>query len=62
MAFARILCVIITVSARSPYGCKNDDGSVCCVIGVLKAIRHRLSEGDGDADHAVITAAGGEKP
>ncbi len=43
-------------------GVKNDDGSVCCVIGVLKAIRHRLGQGDGDADHAVITAAGGEKP
>ena len=43
-------------------GVKNDDGSACCVIGVLKAIRHRLNEGDGDAVHAVITAAGGEKP
>ena len=43
-------------------GVKNEDGSVCYVIGVLKAIRNRLGKGDGDSVHVVITAAGGEKP
>ena len=43
-------------------GVKNEDGSVCYVIGVLKAIRNRLGKGDGNSIHVVITAAGGEKP
>ena len=43
-------------------GVKNEDGSVCYVIGVLKAIRNRLGKGDGDFVHAVITLAGDEKP
>ena len=36
-------------------GLKNPDGSVCYVIGVLKAIRAALGKGDGDAIHVVIT-------
>ncbi len=43
-------------------GVKNKDGSVCYVIGVLKAIRNRLGKGDGDSIHVVITEAGGAKP
>lgn len=43
-------------------GVKNEDGSVCYVIGVLKAIRNQLGKGDGDSVHVVIAAAGGEKP
>ena len=30
-------------------GVKNPDGSICYVIGVLKAIRRRLGKGEGDA-------------
>ena len=36
-------------------GLKNPDGSVCYVIGVLKAIRAALGKGDGDTIHVVIT-------
>ena len=43
-------------------GVKNADGSICYVIGILKAIRNRLGKGDGDSVHVVITSAGGEKP
>ena len=42
-------------------GVKNEDGSVCYVIGILKTIRNRLGKGEGDSVHVVITAAGGEK-
>ena len=35
-------------------GLKNPDGSVCYVIGVLKAIRTALGKGDGDTIHVVI--------
>ncbi len=35
-------------------GLKNPDGSVCYVIGVLKAIRSALGKGDGDAVHVRI--------
>ena len=35
-------------------GLKNEDGSVCCIIGVLKAIRKQLDKGDGDTIHVVI--------
>ena len=38
-------------------GLKNGDGSVCYIIGVLKAIRKALGKGDGDVIHAVITVA-----
>ena len=34
---------------------KNDDGSICYVIGVLKAIRKELGKSDGDMIHVVIT-------
>ena len=43
-------------------GLKNEDGSICYVIGVLKAIRNHLGKGDGASVHVVITAAGSEKP
>ena len=36
-------------------GLKNDDGSICCVIGVLKAIRKEIGKGDGDMIYVVIT-------
>ena len=39
-------------------GLKNEDGSVCYVIGILKAIRTRLCKGEGDFVHVVITADG----
>ena len=37
-------------------GVKNPDGSVCYIIGVLKAIRARLNKHDGDPIHVVIEA------
>ena len=43
-------------------GVKNEDGSVCYVIGVLKAIRDRLGKGNGDFVHVVICAVGGKRP
>ena len=36
-------------------GLKNPDGSVCYVIGVLKAIRTALGKGEGDTVHVIIT-------
>ena len=38
-------------------GLRNEDGSVCYIIGVLKSIRNRLSKSDGDTIHVVIEAA-----
>ena len=38
-------------------GVKNEDGSVCYIIGVLKAIRMRLDKKDGDTVHVVIETA-----
>ncbi len=35
-------------------GLKNEDGSVCYVIGVLKAIRGQLGIHDGSTIHVVI--------
>ena len=35
-------------------GVKNPDGSVCYVIGVLKAIRTKLGKRDGDSIRVVI--------
>ena len=35
-------------------GVKNPDGSVCYVIGVLKAIRKAINKGEGDTVHVVI--------
>ena len=39
-------------------GVRNPDGSVCYVIGVIKAIRIALNKHDGDAIHVVIEAEG----
>ena len=33
---------------------KNEDGSVCYLIGVLKAIRKALNKADGDTIHVTI--------
>ncbi len=35
-------------------GLKNEDGSVCYIIGVLKAVREKLNKHDGDMLHVVI--------
>ena len=35
-------------------GVRNNDGSVCYVIGVLKRIRNALNKMDGDKIHVVI--------
>lgn len=35
-------------------GLQNEDGSVCYILGVLKAIRQRLGKSDGDTIHVVI--------
>lgn len=42
-------------------GVKNPDGSVCYIIGVLKAIRNRLNKHDGDTIHVVIEAPDSEE-
>ncbi|MBR2571779.1 MAG: DUF1905 domain-containing protein [Clostridia bacterium] len=36
-------------------GLKNEDGSVCYIIGVLKSIRTALNKNDGDTIHVIIT-------
>lgn len=36
-------------------GLMNPDGTVCYIIGVLKAIRTAIHKGDGDTVHVVIT-------
>ena len=41
-------------------GLKNEDGSVCYIIGVLKAIRKQLNKRDGDTLHVVIEPVTGE--
>ena len=40
-------------------GVKNPDGSVCYIIGVLKAIRAKLKKHEGDIIHVVIEAREG---
>ena len=35
-------------------GVKSEDGSVCYILGMLKAIRAQLGKGDGDTVHMVI--------
>ena len=35
-------------------GVKNEDGEICYVIGVLKAIRKKLGKKDGDMIHVTI--------
>lgn len=39
-------------------GVKNEDGSVCYILGMLKAIRAQLGKGDGDIVHMVIVERG----
>ena len=39
-------------------GVKNEDGSVCYILGMLKAIRAQLGKGDGDTVHMVIVERG----
>lgn len=36
-------------------GVKDENGEICYVIGVLKAIRKQLGKKDGDTIHVVIT-------
>ena len=36
-------------------GVKNEDGEICYVIGVLKAIRMKLGKKNGDTIHVVIS-------
>lgn len=36
-------------------GLRNADGSVCYVIGVLKAIRKTIGKGDGDTIRVTVT-------
>lgn len=35
-------------------GVKNEDGSVCYILGMLKSIRTQLGKGHGDTVHLVI--------
>ena len=35
-------------------GVKNEDGSICYILGMLKSIRTQLGKGDGDTVHMVI--------
>ena len=35
-------------------GVKNEDGSVCYILGMMKSIRTQLGKGDGDTVHIVI--------
>ena len=35
-------------------GLKNSDGSVCYIIGILKAIRAKIGKQPGDSVHVVI--------
>ena len=37
-------------------GLKNEDGTVCYIIGVLKSIRKALNKSEGDTLHVVIQA------
>ena len=39
-------------------GVKNPDGSVCYILGILKAIREKLGKGIGDSVHVVVTPLG----
>lgn len=36
-------------------GIKNDDGSICYIIGVRKDIQKEMNKGVGDVIHVVIT-------
>ena len=35
-------------------GLKNEDCSVCYIIGITKAIRTKINKGDGDVVHVLI--------
>ena len=35
-------------------GVRNEDGSICYIIGVLKSIRKQLRKANGDTIHVVI--------
>ena len=35
-------------------GVKDENGNVCYLLGLLKAIRQQLGKGDGDSVHIVI--------
>lgn len=35
-------------------GVKNEDGSVCYIVGILKAIRSELGKGIGDTVHVTV--------
>ena len=35
-------------------GVKNEDGSICYILGILKSIRTQLGKGAGDTVHMVI--------
>ena len=35
-------------------GLRNEDGTICYIIGVLKSIRKQLGKADGDTIHVVI--------
>ena len=36
-------------------GVKNADGSVCCIIGILKDIRAKIGKQPGDTVHVTVT-------
>lgn len=36
-------------------GVTDDEGNVCHIIGLLKAIRARLGKGEGDVVHVVVS-------
>ena len=35
-------------------GVKNDDGSVCCIIGILKSIRAKIGKQPGDTVRVTV--------
>ena len=39
-------------------GVKNPDGSICYIIGVLKAIRNKLNKHDGDRKENMVCCKG----
>ena len=42
-------------------GVKNEDGSICHIIGITKAIRAKIGKGDGDTVHVVIEERDGDR-
>ena len=43
-----------TTAASSIWACKDENGNVRYLIGLLKAIRKQLQKSDGDSVHVVI--------